>query len=273
MRVRRTIPLGRDRTKRTGEIRATSLGQCRHAGESTMTQRSDSILRIPSRQVLGPLPERVVVFLRGVGSHNHARAAMARGGYTQAHHREGVRLLTAVLTYGAGGLDPIEDENVRAAHAEIVAWVRTNFSRLRAAVERMHGERGSVFSNIEAPDPAEAVVALATLLRRVSELEQGSAVRETLVDRGLDPRECARLAELVARGQTLTATPGRGSVPDSSEEDLIALYRWHADWANTARSLIRRKDILAVLGLRRRGKRATAGGIESTQDATDFADV
>ena len=54
-----------------------------------MTRTRDAAaLRMPTRTVLRELPERVVQFLRGVGSHAGARAAMAAGGYTDADHRE-----------------------------------------------------------------------------------------------------------------------------------------------------------------------------------------
>src|SRR5262245_39158302 len=148
------------------------------------TARTGRTLIVPSRRVLGELPERVVVFLQGVGSHAGARAALEAGGYTKADHRAGWMLLGAVCEYGETGANPADDELARAADAEIAEWVRTHFRRLQIALERLH-PNVELFQGIEAPEPRESALALAKLLERVSALPaEHKPVTDTLEQRG-----------------------------------------------------------------------------------------
>jgi len=219
------------------------------------TTRSTPALRIPSRFVLARLPERVVAFLHAAGTHAGICAAMAAGGYTGADHREGMRLLAAVCTYGTSGADPRADEPARQAEAELSAWVKVHLRRLQTAVERLHPEC-ALFDGIEPRAPAESVLALATLIARVRECTSASdAVRETLAKRGFDSAEKERLFALVGQAQIATATSSDASVREPRVAELVALYRWHCDWAATARALISRKEFLIALGLAGRGKK------------------
>lgn len=237
-----------------------------------MSSRPDSILRIPSRQVLAPITLRALAFLEAVGGNPRAQATMAALGYTRGDHEEGWRLLRAAAAFRDFADDPFADEPSRAAIAEIVEWVRTNFEPLRAAIERVHGERDSVFVEIESRKPARAIVVLAMLLERVNALPDESPVRETLNRRGLDAAKREHLASLLLRAQRGAETRARQLVQDTREEDRIALYRWHADWALTARSRIRRKDVLNALGLRRRGKSGPSSDSETHDPTSDPAE-
>lgn len=224
-----------------------------------MKPRVKSVLRVPSRQVLGPLPERVAVFLRGIALNPDARAALVACGYTAADHREGQRLLNAVLDFSEVGPSFLDDEPARVAEAEVIDWVATNFGRLRTAVERVEGRECAVFAGIEAADERDAVVALEKLLERVKELPvQDCSIRQTLVRRGLDDATCERLAARVECAKGLGQNKHQVQTHDARQAELIALYRWHTDWAGTAKSLIRHKRILSVLGISRRPRREPA---------------
>lgn len=217
-------------------------------------RQSNSVFRTPSPTVLAALPERVAEFFRGVVMFPSARAALEVGGYDENEHREGLRLLMAVFEYPTlSAASSLDDEPARAAMAEIRRWMRRNFSRLRAGVERAHGPRNVVFAGIETPEPEREVLALVTLLERLKTLPtEHKAIDETLSRRGLDAEERAWLRMVIERARALGPV---GSEPQKSggrEEQLIALYRWHSDWAGTARSLIRNKNVLAALGIARK---------------------
>ena len=131
-----------------------------------------------------------------------------------------------------------------------------------------------LFAGIEAPEGDGAMVlALSTLLCRLDEIERrdlpdaprtdgtttssdGAAVLETLTRRGLDQRERERLGACVDAAKAASAPRGEGPAHDPRENELVALYRWHADWAATARTVIARKDLLVLMRLagRRRGR-------------------
>jgi hypothetical protein len=221
-----------------------------------MPPRTPTLLRIPSESVLAILPERVTTFLRAATFNADAQAALAVGGYTDAHHEDGMRLLTAVLAPRKAGPSALDDEPARAAEAEIQCWVRTHFSRLRMALARLRGEEHPLFLGIEVPEGNEAVLALATLLDRLNQLSPADADVSTLAGRGLNGELRHRLRALVERARAIS--PYDIGPEDSREAELIALYRWHADWAGTARSLIRNKNVLAALGVARKRRRTTA---------------
>lgn len=205
--------------------------------------------RIPSRRVLGLLPERVLTFLWGVGTHAGARAAMAEGGFTQADHREGAALLARVYAFGSGGVDPAVDEPTRQAEATLADWVRAHFPRLQATLGRLHPEQQVLFQGIEAPEPQRASFALATLLERIERLPpDAETVRDTFEHRDFGVRKREELAQLLRLAQSGTPTD-EGLTRDPREAELVELYRWHTEWAATARAYIQRKDFLIVLGL------------------------
>jgi hypothetical protein len=218
------------------------------------TTRSGVPRRAPARTVRAELPERVVVFLRAIGTHAAIRALMAEGGYGRADHEEGWGLLGAVCRFGDSAFDPFADAPAREATREIEHWVATHFPRLHAALDREIGDT-RVFDTIESPAAPGAVLALATLLAR---LRADANAARVLARRGLDRAERRRLAELVRAAQSAPAAGEPTPVRDAREPELTALYRWYTDWAATARAVIARKDFLVTLGLAERERRATA---------------
>ncbi len=229
-----------------------------------LTLRSAAVGPLPRRQVLAELPERVVKFLRTSGAHAGVRAALASGGYSAADHQKGWELLGQACAYSEDGPRLAEDVAAHAAQGECVDWVSTHFPRLRAALEHLHPEALALFSGIEVPEARGAAVALGTLLRRLDllESEAASSVLETLTQRGLDPMERLRLGKLVDAAQRAPTVEGppTPSLQASRDAELLALYRWYADWSTTALAVIRRKDYLIALGLVRRER---AGGAAS----------
>ncbi|HEX6272785.1 MAG TPA: hypothetical protein VFZ53_07095, partial [Polyangiaceae bacterium] len=219
------------------------------------------------------LPARVVVFLRAAGMHPPLRAALEAGGYGPSDHAEGVRLLAAACPYRDGGLDPADDAEAREAVAELERWAKRHLARLRAALERLHPDV-RIVPEANGLDGANAVLAVATLLGRVRELERANerdarkpsgAVLETLTRRGFDAAMRARLGELVEVAQRADAPNGvsAGGVEtetdDAPDAEIVALHAWFEDWASTARALVERKDWLIRLGLRERPRRRPAG--------------
>jgi hypothetical protein len=221
-----------------------------------LTLRSAAVGPLPRRQVLAELPERVVKFLRASGAHAGVRAALASGGYSAADHKKGWELLGQACAYSEDGRRLAEDLAARAALGECVNWVSSHFPRLRAALDHLHPEDLALFSGIEAPEPRGAAAALGTLLRRLDllEAEGASSAFETLTRRGLDHVERLRLAKLVDAAQRAPTVEGPPieSLQASRDAELLALYRWYADWSTTALAVIQRKDYLIALGLARR---------------------
>jgi hypothetical protein len=194
-----------------------------------------------------------------VGTHAPIRAALQAGGYGPADHEEGLRLLVAACPYGTTGLDPADDAPARQAVAELDHWTKGHLPRLRAALEHLHPEALGMLAELECTEPAGAVLSVATLLKRLDALEseQGSSsVLDTLARRGVDLRERQRLLTLVQTAQHARGTPrGPSNSPTLTDEPLLALHHWFADWSSTARTFVTRRDWLIRLGLSRRRRR------------------
>jgi hypothetical protein len=231
-------------------------------------RRAVELTQLPSEWALRELPARVVVFLRAAGTHPPLRAALEAGGYGPSEHAEGVRLLAAACPYRDGGLDPADDAEAREAVAALERWAKRHLGRLRAALERLHPDV-RIVPEANGLDGANAVLAVATLLGRVRELdarEPNGAVMATLTRRGFDGATRERLSALVEVAQRANAPSGVPAVrasalgvetepDDAPDAEIVALHAWFEDWAATARALVERKDWLIRLGLRERPRR------------------
>lgn len=277
-----------------------------------MNQRVVEPTSEPSAWALRNLAARAATFLYAIAADVSLRGVMRTAGYTLADHEEGQTLLRAACAYRASGHDSAEDVMARRAEAALFAWATTHLERYRVAIERVHPEQSTLFAQLACTTPAQAVLAVDILLRRVAALPsrgRASSVRKTLARRGLTPDERTRLQELVNAAQAVT-TPeldaevasassagassagalgerGRRSVAGTSSgpeqtlgsgtarelertsgsgnsgelertepgrvsPEVLALYRWYADWAVTARAVVRRKDWLERMGVYRR---------------------
>lgn len=210
----------------------------------------------PSRQVLRQLPERALVLLMGIGGNATIRAVMVAGGYSAEHHKRGQRLIEILSDYGTGGVNAIDDEPGRQARQELGDWARTHMRRLRFGVEHLHPEHEGLFEGIDATN-VDAVFAVAKLLTRMEAIEAAAPeVHNTLEERGLHARERSRLRELIDCAQRVVP-PAVEEDPERRAEARRQLYSWYTDWGHTAKTLIRRRDVLISLGLagrvRRRG--------------------
>lgn len=211
----------------------------------------------PSDWRLRDLPARAATFLRALGESTGAGAAMQSGGYTTKDHQEGLRLLGAACGHFREVQNPAGDQRVRAAEAELTQWVRTDLSRVRAALHRLHPKHASLVAEVDTRDAAHVVYFVSRFLDALDALpasEESQAVLHTLGQRGVNTETRARLARLVADAQTLQTPDITAINKEEEDETLLALLRWYEDWATTARSIIKRRDWLERLGLRRRNR-------------------
>jgi hypothetical protein len=71
----------------------------------------------------------------------------------------------------------------------------------------------------------------------------------TLARRGFTHDELQRLTELVSTAQSVTEVTPNDVERDLRTEELIALYHWYRDWAESAKRFVKRKDHRAALGI------------------------
>lgn len=204
-------------------------------------------------------PERTLSFLRAIATNRQIRVAMSNVGYTDAEQSEGWRLLLAATGYATSRTAPEADVAARQAIAELDDWDEPGFRRIHAALERLHPEQdAAVFAGIEATRGAGAVVGIAKLLDRLEQLEKGSeadrAAMATLEKRGIDTKQREHLRDLVAVAQAAKPVeqPTVEAVSEQQQVALEALSAWLRDWSETARAVIRRRDLLVLMGLAKR---------------------
>src|SRR5688572_10604010 len=93
---------------------------------------------LPTPWALRDLPARAARFLHAAASHRGIAELLARGGYSEEDHAEGLALLGRVCAYRASAAGLSADEQARLADGELRQWVTTHVPRFRAAVERLH---------------------------------------------------------------------------------------------------------------------------------------
>lgn len=231
------------------------------------------------RADLSDVPERALKFLRGVSTWNEAKLALSAAGYTEEEHALGWRLFHEASGYGPLGLEPRFDGEVREATATLDALDEPILMRARAALRRFHPEQEAfVFAGLEPGSGVEAVVSMARFLSRLDALEAAPergdtraadhAALATLAARGIDQGERARLAALVGTAESVRLdVPVRdGDEAKRREAALVELARWYADWADTARAVVTRRDVRLALGF---GKRRRPAGAEVDEGQGD----
>jgi hypothetical protein len=231
-----------------------------------------------SRQILEDLGGRVLQLVGAIGTNANIRALMASAGYTADDHAEGWAKLHRSQGYQAvPASPPAEDKKVHDALAEIDNWDEPNFRRHKAALVRLHPAQADfLFNDLASSKGIAAVAGVKRFLDRVDVLEndpQGvrastrdadRAAVATLVKRRLTPAVRAHLRELI--GIVEKGTP-EGALPISDEERhlaLIDLKHWYDDWAETAHTIVKRRDYLIRMGLAsRRRDPGTDGGTDA----------
>ena len=220
-------------------------------------------------QKLEEIPSKVLPFLRALATKVEIRATLAGCGYTEEEQTHAWKLLLAASGYVPTPMPTTDDERARAAIAEIDGWDEAGFTRIHAALARLHPEQDDfVFTGIEAGEGASSVVSVATLLDRLDALENAPerevtrsadrAVLETVRKRGITSAERARLREQIALAQRVVTPVVPLPEPELLEQrvqTLRELRAWYGDWSSTARSVIRRRDHLILMGL---GKRSSS---------------
>lgn len=217
-------------------------------------------------------PQRVLAFLNGAAKCQAARDALAGVGYTQADQEEGWALLRKFTVTPTPVPPPVvvEKSAAEVAMEELSEWCGPNFARARAVLGRRYPEQEAfIFSDLSAGKGAEGVLAVATFLARCEALEVGTgggtpqenaAALQMLAARGITVAERTRLAKLVETVEeqpVLAAKVEPPVVEDDRQESLTALHLWLKEWSETARSVIKRRDVLMRLGLWRRKANST----------------
>lgn len=232
-----------------------------------------------SQRVLEDTPMRALRFLRGLALREGIRAALSTVGFHDADMVEGWDLLHA-----ASGFQKVKalpaDEFARTAMRELDSWDEDGFRLASAALKRRFpAQHAFLFRELAASTGASAVLGVRTFLERLDALESAAdraatrqedlAALEQLARRGINSAERARLRSLVEAVQKAAVVPAPTQQDTDAEHlaHLVALRGWYEEWTDTARSVIKRRDHLILLGLASR--RAAAANSEAAESDSD----
>jgi hypothetical protein len=227
-------------------------------------QKSKAVEASVGRETLEETALRTLKLLRAIGTSLPIRSALVGVGYEDADHQEGWTLLHAASGYAPTGTADAIDVDVHDAIATLDAWDEDGFRIIRASLSRKFPAiAGEILQGIGPKVGPEAVVGVATLLDRLDALEKrkdkdAKAAMELLAKRGITPAERARLGALVKTAQSVTPVVSEKSAKAESERKkadathlaaLVALRAWYEEWSEIARSAIKRRDRLILMGL------------------------
>jgi len=231
-----------------------------------------------TRATLEDTPPRALKLLLGIGTSLPIRAALEQHGFTEEDRQEGWALLHALASYkppSSGAAAPRVDAVVRDAVVALDAWDEDGFRVVRATLERRYPAQAKmVLDGIGPSTGPAAVLGVATLLDRLAALEKSKNKDDRdasalIAARGIDADERKRLRGLVATAQSATplaAEPPGVAARDAAEAkylgSLAALRGWYEEWSAIARSAIKRRDRLILIGLAKR--KPTRGGDGTT---------
>jgi hypothetical protein len=256
--------MSKPRTSKPSTSLASKEAELEPAGEVDLDR---SALTAFQRRTLA----RIMRFLVSIQSSEYVRRAR-RVGYTAAEHREG----WALWRSAAGEDRPLdhfmteEQESGASDHFTLLATLQqldsfenTWFPRTRAIIRRVvPAERRAVFAaaffrNLEQQPLGPGVVSsVSKYLARIDSLTNAAdpaatAVRETLIQRGLTEEATKRMRELLWQLEKAPEAIPEATVVSLAEieqaqraqdEAFESLRDWFNDWATTLRSVFGPKE-------------------------------
>jgi hypothetical protein len=227
-----------------------------------------------STTVLEETPRRAVEFIRGIGSSAEVMRSLTSAGYTVEAHEEGIRLVNNVLRFVArpSVIPKPSVPSFGAAVKEIKHWVKTDFRRIKLGLQRFFPAQADyLFTGLDIAGPIDAVALVELFLQRLDSLGHDADRKATrkadhaalsmIEARGITKASLKHLNALVTEAQTppaVAAVEALGTANDDRLEALVALRRWYADWAGTARIVLNRREHLIRVGLASRKMRTPA---------------
>ena len=219
-------------------------------------------------------PRRALELIRGIGASPEIMRALVTAGYTTKDHEEGIRLVNDVLGYIArpSAVPSASAPSYGAAVKEIKQWVKSDFRRIKIGLHRFFPEQAEyLFTGLDVSGVMDAVALVEIFLKRLGSLANDPERKATrkadhaalamLETRRVTKATLKHLHALVTETHATPAVPpveASTGETDGRLEALIALRAWYADWAETARIVLTRRDYLIRVGLATRKPRAAA---------------
>ena len=233
-------------------------------------------------------------FLRAAGTKPQIRAALTELGYTNEDHEEGWSYYHILCGYNPSITKIVSEMPIpqRAAIVELDQWDEPAFARAHAALVRHFPEQDVyLFTGLSAAQGIEAVATVKTFLDRVETLRQGSdplradsrkadkqAValleKRNIINKAMEKHLRALIEVAVQLAPLPTIPEMLQEMEEARRQASLELKDWLAEWRETARAGIKRRDYQISLGLskRRTSKKDEDDDSDDNDDKNDNAD-
>ena len=204
---------------------------------------------------------------------------LAGRGYTDAEHQQGLGYLAKMLGFRSPSPVMVPTSSIYA-RGKLDEWDGPNIAIARAALTHRFPDQATyVVGDLTNQAGYEAVLNVITFLERVTALRDGTDPNRAGT-RDADKAAVALLGqrnvftptiEAELRGLVAEATATAPQSPqvevigiDDYNQATLAFHEWLADWRETARAVITRRDYLIRLGLAQR--RSSKAMVEDVDD-------
>jgi hypothetical protein len=204
---------------------------------------------------LGQKAERLLKLLLGLGNRRALAALQARG-FQQSDMDEGWALLKKVVDVR---FDAMPAEASSTIVEEVDSWENKWFSVIDATLRRSFPEiHAQVLLNLSQTDGPPVILSVSTLLQRLDALraasdEPSKAAIAKLEQRGVTTAVLDEVRKLIASAATVTqpvvvAPISTEEAAELAQENEEAMWAYYLEWSAIARSAIKDKRLLRVLG-------------------------
>ena len=223
--------------------------------------------KLYSRRQKNRIKKKTLKLLEGITRWMAIRSALDLRGYNDEIHDDGWLRFIYCCGYKSVALNWFKvDQDIKKMMAEIDDWDEPNFAVASATlINRFPDQHDYIFTGLQAQRGAGSIASVTLFIDRVNTLNEGTdSEREDfreqdqeavnlLAQRGIDAATLEHLSELLTIIRKGTkGVPDMGPTPeDDREETFIRMKEWYDEWSTIARAVIKRRDYLIVLGLKK----------------------
>jgi hypothetical protein len=196
---------------------------------------------------LGQKAQRVVLLMLGM-RHPPISRAMRKRGFTDAEMQKGFELL---YNLSAGRYGQTDIEALSKPLLALDAWENLNYPIILAVLRHHYPAAYEVvFHKLSMTEGTDLIPSVNTLLVRLA--AQPAEVHELLATRGVTPEVIAEARGYLTTLSSVVPTDDDYVDTEADEAAEKALWDWYLEWSTIARSVIKKRRHLRVLGFLQR---------------------
>lgn len=220
-----------------------------------------------SLETLESYAPRAQKFGRGVGTSKNIRGLLYKYGYTQAIHRRVFDLIKIAYDIPLFADTDVFDTKTIEAIAFCDSHDELLFTMIDASLAPRMPEQATFLTQGLRPSTGmNSVVVTSMIVDRMNKMESGperkatrkedQAALELLATRGITPELRQKLAEAVKVATSAAREESDDAAMAAADEKYVRalgeIKAWYEEWSRVARTVVKRRDHLILLGLAQR---------------------